>query len=76
MIEEPKRVVSRATTPETERVPCDDLTPRVNDTLIKRQGSLDPEYHAEALANAVVDNEAGSVPDEEIGGITPLKEKS
>ncbi len=75
MTDEPKQVVSHATTPETERVPRDNLTPRANDTLIKREGSVDPEYHAEALANAIVDNEAGSVPDEELGGITPLKKK-
>ena len=71
-----KRVISRSTTPETERVPEEGEMPRASDTLVNVTGAPDADYHAEALANAVVDNEAGTKPDEEIGGIVPLKRKS
>ncbi len=75
MAEDNKRVLSRSTTPETERVPEQGSTPRVSDTLINVSGAPDADYHAEALANAVVDNEAGNKPDAEIGGIVPLRRK-
>lgn len=75
MTDRNKHILSRSSTPETERVPKDGSTPRVSDTLVNVTGAPDADYHAEALANAVVDNEAGTKPDEEIGGIVPLKRK-
>lgn len=75
MIKDSQHVLSNQSTPETRRVPENGLMPRVTDTLITDDSGSDPEYHAEALANAVVDNEAGAVP-EDRGGIVPLKRKS
>lgn len=73
--DEQPRVLSRTSTPEAERVPEHGETPRVSDTLVNVTGAPDADYHPEALANAVADSEAGSMPDDEIGGITPLKSK-
>jgi hypothetical protein len=70
------RVLSRNSAPEQERTPEDGVAPRVSDTLVNVTGAPDADYHPEAMANAVVDNEAGSVPDSEIGGIVPLKRRS
>lgn len=75
MTTENKRVLSRSSTPENKRVPKNGLLPRVSDTLVNITGAPDADYHPEALANAVVDNEAGTMPDSEIGGIVPLKRK-
>lgn len=75
MTDKTKPDVSPSSTPETERVPEKGSMPRVSDTLIKAPETPDADYHAEALANAVVDNEAGTRPDSEIGGIVPLKRK-
>ena len=72
---EQPRVLSRKSTEESKRVPEHGETPRVSDTLVNVSGAPDADYHPEALANAVTDNEAGTKPDEEIGGITPLKRK-
>lgn len=71
-----KQVLSDKTTPEAERVPKNGSLPRVSDTLISDSAGPDADYHAEALANAVVDNEAGTMPDSEIGGIVPLNRRS
>ena len=73
MTRETVRVLSRNSTPENERTPENGSTPRVSDTLVNVTGAPDADYHPEAMANAVVDNEAGTVPDDEIGGIVPLK---
>ena len=70
-----KSVLSSPSTPETERVPKEGRMPRVTDTLITDDATSDPVFHTEALANAVVDNEAGTKPDEELGGIVPLEHK-
>lgn len=70
-----KQVLSDKTAPEADRIPKSGLMPRVSDTLISDTGGPDADYHAEALANAVVDNEAGTMPDSKIGGIVPLKRK-
>ncbi|MBS9720253.1 hypothetical protein JYU29_06080 [Tianweitania sp. BSSL-BM11] len=72
---EQPRVLSRKSTPESDRVPANGDTPKVSDTLVNVTGAPDADYHPEALANAVADNEAGTMPDDEIGGITPLKPK-
>jgi hypothetical protein len=73
--DEHPHVLSRKSTPESERVSEHGDTPKVSDTLVNVSGGPDADYHPEALANAVADNEAGSMPDDEIGGITPLKSK-
>lgn len=67
-----KRVFSRNSAPEAERVPAHGQTPRSSDTLVGTTGAPDPDYHPEAAANAVADSEAGASPDDDAGGITPL----
>ena len=47
--------------------------PGMSDTSVRIGNAPDADYHTEALANAVVDSEAGAIPDNDEGGITPLK---
>ncbi|GHD13928.1 hypothetical protein ACFOEZ_18035 [Tianweitania populi] len=68
-------ILSRKSASETERTPAHGDMPRVSDTLVNMTGAPDADYHPEALANAVADNEAGTIPDDEIGGIEPLERK-
>jgi hypothetical protein len=46
-------------------VPEHGITPRVSDTLVNVTEAPDADYHPEALANAVADNEAGTMPEDE-----------
>jgi hypothetical protein len=69
------RIFSRNSSDESERVPEAGNMPRISDTLVGAMGSPDPDYHPEALANAVTDSEAGAMPDNDEGGITPLKRR-
>ena len=69
------RVFSRRSDIESERTPAGGQTPRTSDTLVGAPGSPDPDHHPEALANAVTDSEAGAIPDNDEGGITPLKRR-
>jgi hypothetical protein len=64
-------VLSRKFT-ETERVREQGNTPRVSDTLVNVTVAPDADYHPEALANAVADNEAGTMPEDEF---TSLRSK-
>ncbi|BDA86994.1 hypothetical protein Sa4125_45360 [Aureimonas sp. SA4125] len=66
-------VFSRNSATENDRVPEAGQTPRPSDTLVGAKDSPDPDFHAEALANATTDSEAGAIPDNDEGGITPLK---
>jgi len=75
MTEPTKTVFSRNSDDESDRVPKTGDTPRVSDTLVGAKGSPDPDYHPEAQANALTDTEAGAMPDDEMGGITPLKRR-
>ena len=75
MADTDKHTLSRGLSPEKERVPPEGETPRVSDTLVNTTGAPDADYHSEALANAVVDSEAGAMPESDEGGITPLKPK-
>jgi hypothetical protein len=68
-------VFSRNSAAEDDRVPEGGQTPRSSDTLVGSKDSPDPDYHPEALANAVADSEAGAIPDNDEGGITPLKRR-
>ncbi len=68
-----EHVFSRQSDEESDRVPKKGGTPRVSDTLVGDKGSPDPDYHPEAQANALTDTEAGAMPDDEMGGIVPLK---
>lgn len=68
-------VFSRNSAVEKDRIPRDAGTPRVSDTLVGTDTSPDPDYHPEALANAVTDSEAGAIPDNHEGGIVPLKRR-
>ncbi|WAJ27408.1 hypothetical protein [Antarcticirhabdus aurantiaca] len=70
-----EHVFSRNSAAEKLRVPKDGLTPRVSDTLVGAPGSPDPDYHPEAQANALTDTEAGTIPDNDEGGIVPLKRR-
>ncbi|WP_062016962.1 hypothetical protein [Aureimonas sp. AU4] len=69
------RLFSRNSAAEKDRVPENAGTPRVSDTLVGTDASPDPDYHPEALANAVTDSEAGAIPDSDEGGIVPLKRR-
>lgn len=69
------RVFSRNSADEADRVPEAGKTPRISDTLVGAKDSPDPDYHPEALANALTDSEAGDIPDNDEGGITPLKRR-
>ena len=75
MTQKTTRVLSRNSAPEQERTPEHGVAPRVSDTLVNVTGAPDADYHPEAMANAVVDNEAGSVPERSEGGIVPLKRR-
>ncbi|WP_156386677.1 hypothetical protein [Aureimonas sp. Leaf454] len=75
MTEPTKQVFSRNSAEEKERVPIAGGTPRVSDTLVGHANSPDPDYHPEAQANALTDTEAGAIPDNEQGGIVPLKHR-
>ncbi|WP_156418150.1 hypothetical protein [Aureimonas sp. AU4] len=66
-------VFSHNSAVEKDRVPANAGTPRVSDTLVGTDTSPDPDYHPEALANALTDSEAGAIPDNDEGGIVPLK---
>jgi hypothetical protein len=68
-------VFSRNSDAETDRVPDSGQTPRTSDTLVGSKDSPDPDYHPEAQANALTDTEAGAMPDDEMGGIVPLKRR-
>lgn len=70
-----EQVFSRHADDEGERVPQGGETPRVSDTLVGAEGSPDPDYHPEAQANALTDTEAGAIPDNDEGGIVPLKRR-
>jgi hypothetical protein len=70
-----KHVFSRNSDDEADRVPENGDTPRVSDTLVGSKDSPDPDYHPEAQANALTDTEAGAMPDDEMGGIVPLKRR-
>ncbi|WP_427024765.1 hypothetical protein ACP4J4_02015 [Aureimonas ureilytica] len=67
------RTLSRNSSPERERVSPEGGTPRVDDTLVTNSGAPDADYHPEALASAVTDSEAGALPDNDEGGIVPLR---
>lgn len=73
MTEAKTRTLSKNSSPERERIPADGATPRVSDTLVGVTGAPDADYHPEALANALTDSEAGAIPDNDEGGIVPLK---
>jgi hypothetical protein len=66
-------VFSKNSAEEKDRVPEGGSTPRASDTLVGNKNSPDPDYHPEALANAMTDSEAGAIPDNDEGGIVPLK---
>jgi hypothetical protein len=68
-----KQVFSSNSADEKDRVAGTGGMPRVSDTLVGSKDSPDPDYHPEALANALTDSEAGAIPDNEQGGIVPLK---
>ncbi len=68
-------VLSRNSAEEKHRMPEEGGTPRVQDTLVGAKGSPDADYHPEALANALTDSEAGAAPDNDEGGIVPLKRR-
>ena len=68
-------VFSKNSAEEDARVPENGGTPRVSDTLVGSKDSPDPDYHPEALANAMTDSEAGAIPDNDEGGIVPLKRR-
>lgn len=70
-----QRLFSANSSHENDRTPANGDTPRVSDTLVGSPASPDPDYHPEALANAVADTEAGAMPDNDEGGITPLKRR-
>jgi hypothetical protein len=53
-------------------VPEHGITPRVSDTLVNVTEAPDADYHSEALADAVADNEAGTMPEDEF---TSLRSK-
>ena len=72
---EEKQIFSRNSAAEKDRVPVEGGTPRVSDTLVGHADSPDPDYHPEAQANALTDTEAGAIPDDEQGGIVPLKRR-
>lgn len=69
-----KRVFSRNTDVETDRIPERGDTPRVSDTLVGTTGAPDADLHPEAAADASADTEAGAMPDDG-GGIVPLKRR-
>ncbi|MBB3999860.1 hypothetical protein [Aureimonas pseudogalii] len=69
------QVFSRRSADETDRVPAGGETPRVSDTLVGAKDSPDPDSHAEAQANVLTDTEAGAMPDNDEGGIVPLKRR-
>lgn len=75
MTEENPRVFSRNSAEEKDRVPKEGGTPRSSDTLVGHKDSPDPDYHPEAQANAMTDTEAGAIPDNDEGGIVPLKRR-
>lgn len=75
MTEPTKTVFSRNSAEEKDRVPENGDTPRVSDTLVGAADSPDPDYHPEAQANALTDSEAGAIPDNDEGGIVPLKRR-
>ena len=75
MAEPTKHVFSRNSADEKDRVPENGGTPRVSDTLVGAKGYPDADCHPEAQANALTDTEAGAMPDDEMGGITPLKRR-
>lgn len=66
-----KRIFSRNTDSERDRVPHNGDTPRVSDTLVGTTGAPDADLHPEAAADASADTEAGAMPDDG-GGIVPL----
>jgi len=70
-----EQVFSRHSADEADRVPPSGETPRVSDTLVGAKDSPDPDYHADAQANALTDTEAGTIPDNDEGGIVPLKRR-
>ena len=75
MTETTPKVFSSNSDAEKDRVPSKGEMPRVSDTLVGSKDSPDPDYHPEAQANAVTDSEAGAIPDNDEGGITPLKRR-
>lgn len=75
MTDTTKHVFSTNSADEKDRVPEKGGMPRVSDTLVGSKDSPDPDYHPEAQANALTDTEAGAIPDNEMGGITPLKRR-
>ena len=75
MTEPTKHVFSTNSADEKDRLPKQGGMPRVSDTLVGAKDSPDPDYHPEAQANALTDTEAGAIPDNEMGGITPLKRR-
>lgn len=75
-VTDPKQqVFSRNSAEEKDRMAVEGGTPRVSDTLVGHPDSPDPDYHPEAQANALTDTEAGAIPDDEQGGIVPLKRR-
>ncbi|MEF2554318.1 hypothetical protein VQ042_23870 [Aurantimonas sp. A2-1-M11] len=75
MSEPTPHVFSENSSDEKDRIPEGGGTPRVSDTLVGSRTSPDPDYHPEALANALTDSEAGAIPDNDEGGIVPLKRR-
>jgi hypothetical protein len=75
MTEPTKHVFSTNSDTERDRVGKNGEMPRVSDTLVGSEDSPDPDYHPEAQANALTDTEAGAIPDNEQGGIVPLKRR-
>lgn len=75
MTEPTPHTLSPNSAPEADRIPPKGETPRISDTLVNVTGAPDADYHPEALANAVADSEAGAMPDNDEGGIVPLKRR-
>ena len=62
--------------PEVNKPVPGQIMPPVSDTKVNVTKAPDADYHPVALANAMVDSEAGAMPsDDDQGGIVPLKRK-
>ncbi len=70
-------VTSDNSAPEKNKIVDGQEMPPVSDTSLNVTGAPDADYHPVAMANAVVDSEAGAIPDpdNDMGGIVPLKRK-
>lgn len=70
-------VTSNKPAPEKNKTVDGQVMPPVSDTGLNVTGAPDADYHPVAMANAVVDSEAGAIPDpdNDMGGIVPLKRK-